>query len=731
MNTRMIHVALFACFFIMAGYAHAVHDSKVFQNVRIISSDYVVVQESQFNDKILCDLPTNGSLVFDEAYRIIGETRIDCHFKDTSEVAVQDSLEKWSVMLEAKNSAPNLSLKRDILSVDAINYVVTSTSSDSRLVGTLPWAIEQANRTSSPGWITFNLTPAGAVHRIVLSDRLWINETVHIDGRTQPGYDGTPLIQIDANGLPGAFTILGPDHWGREGGGGSTLAGLQIFNFKANAIATQPGADQVNIHDNYIGFYWDFGRARWWRNFEATLDSWTIENGSVPIYNEYTEAVGVGIQSSSNRIERNVISGVHNGISIGYAFDTEEERNRWGLPCENNVINDNKIGTTPDGRWILTNHAGAESYQADETGLSQNPFGAPSLWKYFGNNSDGIYLSALAKNTQISNNVASGNFSVGIELLHETVEGTRVYGNRCGVDSSGHHRLPNGELGIIISNGARYNTIGGDGPNIFSGNHFAGVQLGGEGSFRHASNNVIQGNFIGCNVDCTQAIGGQTTGIHLGTMDVHDNLIQGNTIVGNDWGIYFEGAKNNSVSSNHIGVNKAGQFLGNNKAGVVLDNADGNYLIRNNVQYNGYGIQGHDDWYFGIWQFGSGMNRSFDNHVWNNRTNTNLAMESLPSSAFFDSTGGIEIYCIHLDGFYFNFYLEYLETGEMNIPLWKMNLPSIALLEDDFITEHCLYFNNDLSISANRIFNNYGSEYSILLQFKHEYIDFGFIWGLE
>lgn len=578
-------------------------------------------------------------------------------------------------------------------------FTVTNLSNNINQTGSLSWAVNQASQSVIPARINFNISSAQEgepPYHIQLADRLWINEQMTIDGTTQPGYSGAPLIQIDVNGKVNAFTVVSADQW-HHGGSGSIIAGLQIFNFKANAIATQPGANNVTIRDNYLGFYWDVTNNRWWRNFEATLTENQIQNESSPIYNDYTQAVGLGIQSSDNRIERNVISGVHNGISIGYDFESLAS-DTWGPACWNNVITSNLIGTTPDGTKILTNTVGATLYRPGPQ-TDSNPFGAPNYWKFFGNNSDGIYLAALVKGTIISHNVSSGNFSVGIELLHESVERNQVYGNRLGTNISGEDILPNGELGIILSNGAHDNLVGGEnGPNIVAGNFFAGIELGGANSFRRASYNTIQGNLIGCNVDCTRALGRQTTGIHLGTADSRMNVIEGNTVVGNDWGIYLDGANDNVINNNYIGVTRTGKVIGNAKTGIALDNAFWNTVILNRVSNNGYGISGHEDWSFGIWELnGARSNSYYENSISGNRTETNTQQAALPSSVIVYPTQSIFITCIELDGNGYRGHFSKTGSGGFGPEtLWDLNMQSVETLTN--ISPNCMHFTSTFTI---------------------------------
>lgn len=84
----------------------------------------------------------------------------------------------------------------------AATYTVTSTDdSVPAAAGTLRWAIEQATSNPGPDTITFNISGSG-VHTITLVSEFYIEDNgVTIDGTTQPGYAGTPLIEITGNGV--------------------------------------------------------------------------------------------------------------------------------------------------------------------------------------------------------------------------------------------------------------------------------------------------------------------------------------------------------------------------------------------------------------------------------------------------------------------------------------------------------------------------------------------------
>ena len=328
-----------------------------------------------------------------------------------------------------------------------------------------------------------------------------------------------------------------------------------------------------------------------------------------------------------------------------------------------------------------------------------NPFGSPSLWKFFGNNSDGIYLAARASGNTIAYNLCAGNFSVGIELLHETASYNEIYGNKVGMDITATYALPNGELGIILSNGAHHNLVGGDnGPNLIAGHPYAGIELGGEKSFKEATYNLILGNHIGCNLDCDFTIGRQQTGIHLGTSQASNNVLVGNTLVGNDWGIYLEGAQANFLINNYVGTTKQGKNLGNRKAGIVFDKAFENTSIMNVVVGNGFATEGHEDWFFGMWDLNGVNNKSYGDYVENNKTGSNLDILPLTSTPFVDPTNGVFIPCAKVNETPYFAYLRFLGNESTEQLAWQLEIFSVGILDEKFNSESCLSFTEDLKL---------------------------------
>src|SRR5262249_11136052 len=136
------------------------------------------------------------------------------------------------------------------------------------------------------------------------------------------------------------------------------------------------------------------------------------------------------------------------------------------LGGHSNVVQNNLIGTDPNGISTVANFAG-------------------------------VALLNGASANNINTNVISGNTVAGVLLLGSTVTGNLVQGNEIGTVAAGSAALPNGE-GILLAAGAHGNTIGGSllsNGNTISGNTRYGIKVDGPGT----APNTIQNNLIGLN----------------------------------------------------------------------------------------------------------------------------------------------------------------------------------------------------------------------------------------
>ncbi|HYC90121.1 MAG TPA: hypothetical protein VEO54_12975 [Thermoanaerobaculia bacterium] len=128
----------------------------------------------------------------------------------------------------------------------AATFTVT-TAADSG-PGSLRQAITDANANPGLDNIHFNIAPGGPQIIAVQSPLPVITDTVVIDGTTQPGFTGTPIITLDGNGF---FSGLRINTTAR-----STVRGLVIVGFNGGSGSggiVVSGSGGALIAGNYIG----------------------------------------------------------------------------------------------------------------------------------------------------------------------------------------------------------------------------------------------------------------------------------------------------------------------------------------------------------------------------------------------------------------------------------------------------------------------------------------------
>ncbi len=202
-------------------------------------------------------------------------------------------------------------------------------------------------------------------------------------------------------------------------------------------------------------------------------------------------------------------------------------------------------------------------------------------------------LQIFAGNTTVRGLIING-FNEGVRMSGQG--GNVVEGNFIGTDPTGMIGLGNHYEGLAIA-GVGDNRIGGSTPaarnvmmsntNLFGGRSV--IEISGAG----ASNNRVQGNFIGTNAHGTAALGSIGPGVSVddGTNNIIGGLTAtpgtapGNVISGNNGnGIAFGGTGSglgtgNQVLGNIIGLDVTGTVaLGNNGTGVGFGNGGNNVV---------------------------------------------------------------------------------------------------------------------------------------------------------
>ena len=419
--------------------------------------------------------------------------------------------------------------------------VNSAVSAGPMVQGTLTWAIYQANYNGADlNYIHFDIPGTPGEIEILLTETLYIARPMVINGASQPGYAGVPLIRINCNGLNAAFNVVGavngipPLSTGEVStGAGSRIQGFRIVNYRSNGITLSRGADGNTVANNYIGF--------------APLTPGTFfKNADL-----YPECRGIGIQSSSNVIRGNTISGVDNAITLG-----DDIAAPTGTIYRGNSFQRNFIGTDPTGATKI------------------------------GNASDGIFLGAGAQDNFIGpGNVISGMASAGVELLHATATGNTIFANIIGLNAAGTEAISNGGLGVLIANGAASNWVGGPyggaySGNIISGNRYGGVAIGTDefAGPNGSNNNRVEGNFIGTDGTKSAGLGAQISGVTVQSNSKW-NTVRKNVIVGQvNHGVVFSNAANNAMYGNWIGRTSGGKTIANGGFGVYLWNASRNIV---------------------------------------------------------------------------------------------------------------------------------------------------------
>ena len=412
-----------------------------------------------------------------------------------------------------------------LLAIPGISSAATFTvinANDSGL-GSLRQALIDA--ASSPGPDTVNFLIAGvAPFRISLSSSLpAIGEPIEIRGDSQPGYAGTPLVELDGlnAGIASGIELLG---------GQSIVKGLGIIRFSRYGIVIE-GNGENQILGNFIGCTGN-GRV-------AAPNAF----GGITIRESAANAVG-GVQAH----EGNIISGNSgNGLEIrgGNAF----------------------------GNYIVGNYIGVD---ATGTNLLANGTNGVFLSHAPGN--------LIGGSSAAERNVVSGNRAIGITIFGEGSVFNQVLGNYVGVNALGNQAISNSLQGVLIS-GAAYNNVGSDIPgsgNVISGNGDFGLAVTGPLSV----SNVISGNLVGTDANGVYAIANRRAGAFIseasftkigGTNDQERNVFSGNredglVLIGNN-------CVSNSVFGNYIGLNAAGSAAVTNQwSGIRVDRSSYNQI---------------------------------------------------------------------------------------------------------------------------------------------------------
>ena len=358
--------------------------------------------------------------------------------------------------------------------------------------GTLRQAILDSNAAAGQvNAIDFAIPGQGVQAIEPVSSLPAITAPVLIDGWSQPGYAGTPLIELNGSqtGTADGLLITGSD---------VTVRGLEIANFASGAGIHITGAAAT---DDWV--YGDFlGTDPTGTSAEPDYEGVKIDGGAKG------NLVGTSGDGVDDAAERNIISGdVFAGVWIS------------GQRTSNNAVAGNFIGTDVTGTISVPNDT--EWVSSDNAEFSLG---------------GGVYIDGGASDNRIGTDGASiddtgeRNVVQGIQLNGNGTDGNIIAGNFIGTDVTGTRSLTAfGADGVFLGEGPSYNWIGvnpnggadvGAEGNVISGN-YDGIQI-----WLRSNDNVIAGNEIGTNATGSIAVPNQEAGIDI------EQGCDGNTIGG-------------------------------------------------------------------------------------------------------------------------------------------------------------------------------------------------------
>ena len=404
-------------------------------------------------------------------------------------------------------------------------YTVTTTADAGP--GSLREAIVSANAAggTTTDEIRFDI-PGPGVHTIAPASPLpVITGPTVVDGRSQPGYAGAPLIELSGAAAGAAtdglvfMSTTGP----------AAVAGLVVNRFGRHGVVLA-GRSQNSIVASYVGT-------------DATGTA-AAGNGGAGVVLSGGGNVG-GPRSTPPGNFGNVISGNGGPGVILNPVNVSGDR-----------VMGNYIGTDVTGAYAIANGREGVLVQSGMT-------------------------------TLVTENVISGNGSSGVRTTGGA-GGVSIHQNFIGTDAAGQRAVPNGTNPLLTyHDGVTVEGVGpvvigstprGDlpgGRNVISGNVGAGISIRGGASSNISHSPAIYGNFVGTDSTGNVAVGNGGGGIRLigttGATRVKGNVISGN---GGD-GLYVESLNQPTallnVNGNYIGTNVTGTApVGNAGDGVAL-----------------------------------------------------------------------------------------------------------------------------------------------------------------
>ncbi|MDX2077306.1 MAG: right-handed parallel beta-helix repeat-containing protein [bacterium] len=421
-----------------------------------------------------------------------------------------------------------------------------------------------------------------------------ITASVIIDGESECATNSTPSdmrVAIDGSELPG-----GDGLYLTAEATGSTIRGLSIVGFTTGAGIYIDGARDVIVACNHLGIdtsgiaaipndigVYSQGEELNLRIGSIDTISRNVISGNLrygvratsfaTVSNNYVGTDATGQYAVGNELSGIYFDGVQEG---GLAFNNLVSGNG-----EMGFLVDNSESISIFGNYVGTN---AQAVAAIPNALS------------------GVYIRDsfnISVGDADGGNIVSGNAEMGV--LIRSSNNITVQNNYIGLSLNGDFAIPNGLSGVGVSEGSNDVVIGGElgiSGNVISGNTQIGIRISDEGTSR----NTIIGNFIGTDPTGTYAIANELSGIYL-RAGANENMIgtgiyaERNIISGNlQAGAVINAASNNRIQGNFIGTDITGTYsIPNAFSGVSIEGGASNNIIGGNIAGAGNLISGNTE----------------------------------------------------------------------------------------------------------------------------------------
>ena len=368
---------------------------------------------------------------------------------------------------------------------------IVSNANDTGM-GSLRQAILEAN--ASPGTDVISFSIGSGVQTVSpLSALPTITDPVIIDGTSQPGFSGSPIIELDgskegagANGLD--ITA-----------GSSTVKGLVLNNFSGVCIQLAARGNNT-ITGNYIG-----------TDLTGTLALGRFGTG-VLVFNTPDNMIGGDMPGAGN-----LISGNKDGVDI------------FGSAATGNWVQGNYIGTDVSGTAALGNSsAGVVVLLGSYNTIGGTMAGAANV---ISSNGVGVFLFVGATGNQIAGN-----------LIGTSANGVGALGNVIGV------RM------VSADNNSIGGTSSGAG-NRIAYNRFAGVSVkcGASCSVNNSilSNSIVSNIGLGIDLDENGVTLNNSCGVNRGP-----NMLQSfpalTSVISNGFAVTIQGTLNSTPNKTFL-----------------------------------------------------------------------------------------------------------------------------------------------------------------------------------